>query len=133
MNFSLKLKELREDKGLSQANLAHELNVSVGCVGMWESTKQIPPASRLVQIADFFNVTVDELIGRKTENSLRAYDHHELTDQQTIDLVKLYKALSDYNKAVVFGYVTRLIEESGLSVNSVNFGSLCRKPFITSR
>ena len=80
----------------------------------------------LIKIASFFMVTTDYLLGleddfgvKETEKSLRAYDHHEITDKQTVDLVKLYKALSDYNKAVVFGYVVRLIEESGLNVNSV--------------
>ncbi len=64
MNFSLRLKDLREQKGLSQAQLAKALNVSNGCVGMWESTKQIPPASRLDEISKFFGVSVDYLLGR---------------------------------------------------------------------
>ena len=45
MNFSLRLKELREQKGKSQAQLANEIGVSLGCVGMWESTQQVPPAN----------------------------------------------------------------------------------------
>ncbi len=119
MNFSLKLKELRESKGLSQAKLAHDLNVSVGCVGMWESTKQIPPATRLIEIADFFEVSVDELLGRETEKSLRAYDQHELTDRQQVDLLKMYKLLTEIQKAQVFGYVLALLEEAGVNVKSV--------------
>lgn len=65
MKFSIRLKELREQKGLSQTKLANDLGVSVGCVGMWESTKQIPPANKLNIIADYFNVTVDYLLGRE--------------------------------------------------------------------
>lgn len=66
MKFSITLKELREQKNISQAKLANDLGVSVGCVGMWESTKQIPPANKLDQIANYFNVTVDYLLGRNT-------------------------------------------------------------------
>ncbi len=62
MSFALKLKELREEKGLSQAQLARELNVGIGSVGMWESTQRTPPAKRLKLIANYFGVTVDELL-----------------------------------------------------------------------
>ena len=65
MEFSLKLKELRERCGLSQAALAKELGVGVGSVGMWESTDRIPPARKLVKIANYFNVTTDYLLGRE--------------------------------------------------------------------
>ncbi len=69
MKFSITLKELREQKNISQAKLANDLCVSVGCVGMWESTKQIPPANKLDQIANYFNVTVDYLLGRDTSTA----------------------------------------------------------------
>ena len=65
MNFSLRLKELREEKGFSQAQLARVLNVGVGSVGMWESTDRIPPAKKLSKIADYFQVTTDYLLGRE--------------------------------------------------------------------
>ncbi len=63
MNFSIRLKELRESKNISQAQLAKDLQVSNGCVGMWESKKQIPPAQKLMQIANYFNVSIDYLLG----------------------------------------------------------------------
>ena len=63
MDFSLKLKELREKKHLTQKQLAIELGVAVGSVGMWESSERIPPAKRLQAIANYFGVTVDELLG----------------------------------------------------------------------
>lgn len=62
MSFALKLKELREEKGLTQAQLAKELNVTAGSVGMWESTQRTATTKRMKQIADFFGVSVDELL-----------------------------------------------------------------------
>lgn len=62
MSFALKLKELREEKKLSQAQLAKELNVTAGSVGMWESTQRTPPAKRLQLIANYFGVSIDELL-----------------------------------------------------------------------
>ena len=64
MNFSLLLKELREKKHLSQKQLALELGVGIGSVGMWESSERVPPAKRLNLIANYFDVSVDYLLGR---------------------------------------------------------------------
>ena len=71
MSFALRLKELREKKGFSQAQLASKLNVGIGSVGMWESTKQTPPATKLIQIANYFDVSVDYLLG-----------HNEITSEE---------------------------------------------------
>ncbi len=64
MSFSLRIKELREERGLSQAGLAKELGVGTGSVGMWESTHEIPPVKKLLVIADYFGVSLDYLVGR---------------------------------------------------------------------
>lgn len=64
MSFSLRIKELREERGLSQVKLARALNVGTGSVGMWESTNEIPPVKKLLVIADYFGVSLDYLVGR---------------------------------------------------------------------
>lgn len=65
MKFSLKLKELRENRGLTQRDLAQALKLSKGSVGMWESTERLPNAKQLQQIANYFDVSIDELLGRE--------------------------------------------------------------------
>lgn len=59
-----KLKELRRREGITQAELARALQVSVGAVGNWESGKRTPDIHTLHRIADCFSVTVDYLSGR---------------------------------------------------------------------
>ena len=58
-----KLKELRRREGITQAELARALQVSVGAVGNWESGKRTPDIRTLHRIADCFSVTVDYLSG----------------------------------------------------------------------
>ena len=58
-----RLKELRKREGITQAELARTLNVSVGAVGNWESGKRLPDIRMLHRIADCFCVTVDYLSG----------------------------------------------------------------------
>lgn len=62
--FADRIKELRKAKGLTQIQFAREFNVANGTVGMWETGKREPDFETTQRIADFFGVTVDELLGR---------------------------------------------------------------------
>lgn len=58
------LYELRSSRGISQAQLAHDLKLSVGLVGLYETGKRMPSRTTQEQLADYFNVTLDYLMGR---------------------------------------------------------------------
>lgn len=58
-----RIKELREEKGINQLELSKVLNVHKGSVSNWENNKRTPDADMLTRIADFFNCTVDYLLG----------------------------------------------------------------------
>ena len=61
--FSDRLIELRKERGLSQATIARDLNVSLGIVCHWETNKSDPTAHNIVKLARYFNVTADYLLG----------------------------------------------------------------------
>lgn len=61
--FSVKLKEIRKEKGITQIELARKLGVATGTVGNWESGKREPDFDTMTKIARFFGVSVDWLIG----------------------------------------------------------------------
>ena len=63
-SFALRLKQLRTKKQLSQEELAKELGVSKSAIGMYERGKRTPPYESLEEIADYFNVDMDFLMGR---------------------------------------------------------------------
>lgn len=58
-----RLKELREEKELNQEEFAKVLNISRSSIGMYESGKREPSDELKKQMADFFNCSVDYLIG----------------------------------------------------------------------
>lgn len=60
--FAYNLKALRKEKKLSQPELAKAINVSKGVISFWENDIYEPTASNIIKIAQFFNVTIDELL-----------------------------------------------------------------------
>ena len=63
--FGERLLELRKEKGISQAKLAKDLQVSYAVVCYWETDRSEPTAPNLVKLADYFDVSIDYLLGRK--------------------------------------------------------------------
>ncbi|MCF0110017.1 MAG: helix-turn-helix transcriptional regulator [Erysipelotrichaceae bacterium] len=63
------LKELRNEKGITQEQLAEELGVSNRTVSRWETGFNMPDISVLIEIADYFDVSIPEIINgeRKSE------------------------------------------------------------------
>lgn len=66
MNITVgkKICELRKNKDMTQEKLASEMGVSIAAVSKWETGNSIPDILMLCSIADFFDVSTDELLGR---------------------------------------------------------------------
>lgn len=63
-SFGDRLKNLREKKGLSQQELAKRFNLSQSTIAYYENDKKQPNQNTLQRLADFFEVSVDYLLGR---------------------------------------------------------------------
>lgn len=64
----LKLKKLRENRGMTQAELGKALDISPSAIGMYEQGRRIPDISTLKKISSFFSVSVDYLIENNLQN-----------------------------------------------------------------
>jgi len=62
--FSTILKVLRKLRGITQQKMAKELNTSRSCISNYESGNRQPDSETIKLIADFFDVSVDYLLGR---------------------------------------------------------------------
>ena len=56
------LKEFREAKKKTQAEIASRMNVSQQAIAKWENENSLPRADKLVQLAKILDCTVDELL-----------------------------------------------------------------------
>ena len=64
-NFNKVLKSLRLSNGMTQDELAQILKISRSTVGMYEKGDREPDYETLEAIADYFNVSIDYLLGRE--------------------------------------------------------------------
>ncbi|HDR4901578.1 helix-turn-helix transcriptional regulator [Bacillus thuringiensis] len=58
------IRDLRKQKGITQKELAHSLQLSESTIGMYERNERQPDYNTLIRIADYFNVSTDFLLGR---------------------------------------------------------------------
>ena len=90
--FRLRLKELREKAGYSQYTFADVFHVSQSAIASWEAGTREPKFATMIRLADFFNVSVDYLLGRTDEMN----PSHKISNSDNKELdQKFLKLLSD--------------------------------------
>ena len=88
----IRLKEFRKLKNISQAQLAEEINLSNGAIGNYAQGTREPDISTLIILADFFQVSIDELVGHIPMNSKSLISDDELS------LIADYRMLGQADK-----------------------------------
>ena len=66
----MRLQELRKKKGITQLRLATELNTTQNTINRYETGEHEPGIAELIKLADYFNVSVDYLIGRTDDPTI---------------------------------------------------------------
>ena len=102
----LNLKQLRLERQLTQAGLAQALDVAQTTVSSWERGEKSPDPDTLIRLANFYNVSVDYLLGR--ENKKEAPSPVPMLGKDAQKLLDMYGELSAENKDQVMRYVTSL-------------------------
>lgn len=62
---SKRIKELMKENNLNQSNLSKKIGIKQGTISYWLSDKKEPSIASLWLLADFFDVDIDYLVGRK--------------------------------------------------------------------
>ena len=94
------LRELRKNKNLNQTIVAKYLGVQYYTLGKWEQGRAEPSANDLVKLADYYDVTVDYLLGREDDFG-NVVSSGQLTDGLPLDeqkLLRAYRAMPDVAK-----------------------------------
>lgn len=95
--FGLRLKDLRESRGLSQQQLADKLNVSRATISSWETSRTEPNLGQIEQLAKIFNCTKTRIIDGADQ-----VDYALTLEDDEILIIEAYRKLSAADKLLVY-------------------------------
>lgn len=91
------LKELRKEKGITQAQLAETLNVSARTVSRWETGSNMLDISILVDIADYYDISIPEIINGERKSEIMNEEERKIaktmSDYATTEKEKIFKEM----------------------------------------
>lgn len=110
-DFSANLKKFRKRKKLTQEELAHKLGIIRATYWSYEKGSIMPPYDKLEQLADIFGITIDELVGRKANETDISHDLENLLSKLEKEN-QLYKGelLSSQSKELLIASVENSIK-----------------------
>ncbi len=115
MKIGDKLTYLRNSNNLSQAELAKKLNINRSSIGMFESNARTPTTDTLVRYAQFFNVSIDYLMGTSQNSNAEKYT------------IPVYASISCGNPFVADENIYDFEDvDIALKSQGEHFGLLCR-------
>lgn len=85
--FSERIKQLRNSKKLLQKDMAELLGITTSAYGFYEQSKRQPDSTTLIKLADFFDVSVDYLLGRTNVPHMEIPQENDLP-QEALDRIE---------------------------------------------
>ena len=112
----MRLIELREERNLTQSDVANAINTSRTNIGRWEKGLNEPAANYIILLADFFECSTDYLLGRSDELGVISIRSQTKTPAETLTadekkLLEMYRKLDVKNKIHVSTYAEIRLEE----------------------
>lgn len=96
-----RIKKLREEQSVSQIDLAKALFISQSSISEYESGNQQPPISMLIQLADFFDVNIDYLLGRTDiKISINRLEQKLTTSSGSVSINDFLRLKNDEKEAI---------------------------------
>lgn len=101
MCFAERLQELREDKSISRKELSRILNITISALGMYERGRREPNIEMLIKLADYFNVSLDFLVGRT---------FNKINTRELLDALKIKKDIDSlpYESKMIVKYILEM-------------------------
>ena len=67
----VRIRQLREMRGITQTELAHVMSVTRSSVNAWEMGISLPTAAKLVELSEYFRVSTDYILGLDRGETIR--------------------------------------------------------------
>lgn len=115
MQIGHKIAQLRHQKNVSQKQLAADLHMSSGLVGMWETNKRLPSLENFILLIDYFAVDADLLL--EDDRTLRPeqYRYSRLSVPAAYDkLLHTFMQLNEDNQDILIGDSKKMLKNQRL-------------------
>ncbi len=99
----MRLKELREEKKITQKEVAEAIGGTQSNLAKWEKEKIQPAADMIIKLADFFGVSADYLLGRTDDFGNAVASLPALSEDEN-GLLALYRGMTRAQKARFLSY-----------------------------
>ena len=114
MNFCDIIKELRDEKGVTQAVVAKNCGITATCVSQLESGARNPTGSTVRELAKYYGVTTDYLLGLEDDFGIKTtMQIGESFSTEEKNLIKDYRSLNFACKKLVKQTIETLKNSSG--------------------
>lgn len=100
--FKDKFVQILQTKGISAYKLSKDTGITQGMISYWKNGERMPSAKNLNILADYFNVTVDYLLGETDEKKSASTDS---VDTEGLEVLKQIRELSPEKQKQIFDYV----------------------------
>ena len=113
-----RIKELREQKKITQVRLSIELEVSQETISAYEKGKYYPSAKSLIRLRKIFGVPIDYILGLSDHK----YETQAFSDlsQDEAHLLQLYRHLDPNGRELIQAYIQGYIDASKTAENCID-------------
>ncbi len=136
INYAENLKEHRLSRGLTLTDIEKATGISNANICRWENGKVIPKIDFCIQLAEFYGISLDELVGisdipqkqnatsiptKLNSNQVAfAKEYSEVIgDENYINMSKLYKNITPSLRALALGYIVGLLQNNGVDTKTI--------------
>ena len=104
------LKDLRRERGITQEQLAEELGVSGRTISRWETGNNMPDISLLVEIAEYFDVSIPEIIkGERKSEDMKEETKEVAETMSDYAIAEKEKLVKSFRNMSIIGLIALLV------------------------
>lgn len=115
----IKLKELRTFSAKTQKEVANDLHISVQVYCNYENEQRQPTPEMLIKLADYFQVSVDYLIGHDNAIMKRPSAEIKEKDEYFDKFTKLFEIMTQAQKLFALGMVVGYLNNVGINTKEI--------------
>ena len=87
--FGKRLKKLREENNETQKDIAEEFKVDKSMICLWEKGKNYPKVEKLIEIAEYYKVSTDYLLGLENKGKKEKYINNSFNNFNNTGNIKI--------------------------------------------